>query len=140
MRRLWCAALGALLLASPVLAQGGKCQGNSGSASSSTASATSTATTVSSSGSGTVASNTNGGKQALIATLQNQIAQSEQLLVALQTGQVSPPAGSGVTSQQAQQMVSRRIVALRNAVTQVAVSNSSTTMARTGAAASGRRR
>jgi hypothetical protein len=142
MRRLWIAALGACLLASPVLAQG-RCQGSSGSggsaaASSSGAATSSSGTTTSTASSSSTSASTGTStspvaRRSQMAQLQNQIAQSEQLLVALQMGQASPPANSGVTTQQAQAMVSRRIAVLRNAVSQLAASNSSSATTRSAA-------
>ena len=120
MRRMGLAALGALLLALPVHAQSKQCaaSGSTTSTSTSTASAASTAT------SSRALSNTSTSSTAVqAAQLQNQIVQLRRLQAQLLSGEVTPPANSGVTTAQAVQVVSRRIALLQNAAAQLSSSS-----------------
>ncbi|HQR42929.1 MAG TPA: hypothetical protein PLX97_09600, partial [Gemmatales bacterium] len=114
MRRIGWFALGAWLLAWPLYAQGQKCQGNS---SSSSASSTSSSASSLASGGRTTrvlnnTSTTSTSTETQIAQLNSQISQLQQLRSQLISGEVTPPANSGVSTAQAVQVVSRRITYL----------------------------
>lgn len=133
MRRIGWFALGAWLLALPLYAQGQKCQGNSSSSASSTSSS---ASSLASGGRTTRVLNntstTSTSTETQIAQLNAQISQLQQLRSQLISGEVTPPANSGVSTAQAVQVVSRRITYLQNAVSQLSAStraNASTSSA-----------
>lgn len=126
MRRIGWFALGAWLLAWPLYAQGQKCQGSS--ASSSSASSTSSSTSSLASGGRTTrvlnnTSATSTSTETQVAQLNSQISLLQLLRSQLLSGEVTPPANSGVSTAQAVQVVSRRITYLQNAVSQLSASS-----------------
>jgi flagellar biosynthesis chaperone FliJ len=123
MRRIGMLALGACLLAEPLFAQGQKCQSNA-SSSSSASTSTSSQTSNGHAARGSSSSSTTSTDQ-LIAQLQSQITQAQELIKMLRSGEVSPPANSGVTSTQAIQTLTRRIAYLQNAIQQLQASRNS---------------
>lgn len=118
MRRwFWCALMMSLLAGPmPLLAQGQQAQQKTCPTNSSTSGSTASA-----------ASSANNQGMMNPQQIINQINRLEQLLLQLQSGQVTVPANSGISTAQAIQMVRQRIAMLRNQLAQL--QNSSTNSA-----------